>query len=171
MAASGAEAQRLEDPWYVEGFGNYVLGTGAFASAVENGWSAGGLLGYRLSAAWLVMAGASYAWWSGERGQVDWNTTSYFGQVGYDAARAAGSTRVILIAGAGATSFAPESEIVGSETYLALNGGLKVVQMFGRRFGATLNMIATVAFADEQASQFDSATWSFPFGVGLSIRF
>ena len=56
-----------------------------------------------------------------------------------------------------------------SETYFALNGGLKVVYDFSPHVAGTVDLTVAVAFSEEEFV--GGQTWFFPLGVGLAFRF
>ena len=166
---STAQAQRPEKPWLLEASGAYVWTTGEYADLVKTGWAAGGLVGYAVNPAIYVMGSFNAQWWTAGGDCVlcvDWTNYSYFGMVGYNVGARSSKADVLLILGAGGATFGPDG--ADSQTYFALNSGIRSYFYATPTVAISVHVMASVAFAGDFVS---STIWSFPLGLGLAFRF
>ncbi len=151
----------------LQGYGAFVPVRGGLL--VNDGWAAGGLLGVATFPQVWLMGSITYYWLDGAADIPEWNNLGYFGMLGYDIVPPGLNGNMIIFAGAGGVTFEPNVEPVVSETYFALNGGLKVVYDFSPHVAGTVDLTVAVAFSEEEFV--GGQTWFFPLGVGLAFRF
>jgi hypothetical protein len=133
------------------------------------GWAGSGTLGYRVASQLWLMGNFTYYSLDGEGDLPAWKNYGYFGMLGLDVLEPGFNGAVIVHFGAGGITYKRDTAAASSNTYFALDGGLKIVYDLSRNVSGTLTAAATVAFADEETVGGDS--WSFPLGVGLALRF
>ncbi len=169
----------------VQGYGAFVPTSEGLA--IEDGWSVTGTLGVSvLSRIWL-MGSYSYYWHSAKDDLPDWNNRGYFAMLGYDLVPPGMNGNMILYAGAGEMTFELETEPVevvaqpvevvaepnaqgpDSETFFAVNAGVKVVYELWRHVAWTADLGVGVSFSDGGVVGGDMLF--FPIGIGLGIRF
>ena len=177
IALSGsAKAQKVENPWSLEGYAGIVLTTGNFSDIAESGFGAGALVGYSLDPDWVLLANVSYSPLKAnsnftEFPLTDWNIFGAFALVGYEFG-AGESTRVMIPVGLGVAHFDPKdpNEFLSSSTNFALNGGVKFYYYFSPTVAISINGMGILAFADE-AKLSSNTIWLFPLSAGLVLRF
>ena len=172
---SAARAQRVENPWMLEWNGGFVAVSGDFGDKVSSAGAMGGLVGYGIVPRLSIMADVSVAWFGPqEEGIPDVTTLSYFGMLGFNVTNPASRADLLLVAGAGGVSFfetvAEEgaAQDLASESYFAVNGGVKFMYNFTPKVAGTINLVAALAFTDEVVG--GDKTWFLPVIAGVTFR-
>ena len=168
---AAARAQAPEKLWLVEASGAYVINTGTFGDLVKNGWGGGALVGYAINEFWYFLVNANVQVASAADNCatcVKTTNYSYFGMLGMNVAPSQPDWDVLLIAGAGGSTFSPEG--ANSNTYFALNGGVRGYYWVSPSVALSLDAMASLSFTDQQEVG-TSSVWSFPLGVGVAFRF
>jgi hypothetical protein len=135
LALSGdADAQKVENPWSLEGYVGMVLPTGNWAQITQASAGVGAMVGYQLHQDWVVLANLNYASMKSSTDfantiNTDWDLFGAFAMVGYEI-DAGDVSKVLIPVGLGVMSFDPKQKDQGditleSTTAFALNGGLK----------------------------------------------
>lgn len=165
--SSVAEAQQRNRPLLVQATGAYLFTSGGHN--VDNGWGVGGLVGLSFVPHVWLMGSLNYSWFSGADTLPNWKTDAYFAMLGYDIVPTGMNGAMIFFVGAGRVNFDRQEEGGVSQTFDAVNGGLKIVYDFNPHVSGTLDFGATLALSDGEFVGGD--VWYFPLGLGLAFRF
>lgn len=167
--SSNATAQATERPWSIQFTGGIVLPTGEYATSTNPGLGLAGSVGYALTPDWSLLASFNAGFLEGDLGP-DWNIYTYFLKAAYDTGEGDTKWRILVPLGAGAVTFAPDSDAISSSTYLGLNSGLMFQYYLNPRLAFTFDGLVTFVFASKSEIGSDTL-WLFPLGAGLLLRF
>lgn len=166
---STAEAQRVRNPWLLEGYAGIVLGTGTFADLTNAGIAGGAGAGYAISRRVWLMGNIHGAWHPGADNFSDWSTYSVFGMVGFSASRPRSQSSIIIPVGVGAVAFDPRAPSMGKKSYFAVTTGVKFYYYFAERAALSVVAMVDLAFTEKEFLG-SSTTWLFPLAAGIAVR-
>ena len=167
--ASTAQAQSVENPWYLEGAVSYSWATGDYGALVKGGFGAGGVVGYETNGNIWLMGSFNATWFKGEANLIDWTNLSYFAMAGFNLAQHERSYDAVMFLGGGGVTFSPDSDSIDSKTNFGINGGMKIIYYFKPQIGLTFTGAAAYVFASEDTVGGDTVI--LPITLGLAFRF
>lgn len=178
VAATAPSADAQSDrSWLLElqGGAFVPLSPSTWTEAVKTSVGIGAAVGYQLAPRVYLIASGTWGLVTGkEEAAPDWDVFGYFISGAYDLTEGK-SVSLLAQLGAGGSTYELNASVGESNTYFAVNGGMKALWHINPKVGLSLNALARASFAKkEDFGSTETGTeiiWNLPLTAGVFFRF